>query len=180
MIWSIFSSAKDFPQVKIQEEDGFIDLSFHISKIVKSNESLDIEVKGKLKSRNVGFNIKLLPNWNPQPIEGMEGSFYWGEAYFKSNGSITTAFIEELASLYGAQISNLVVPDTVYAQVVGLACNPENIENEPCKMKFFFNSEGDESVYSEIFINIDLQNRVLEFNEKDMEYRAPLLRSLIE
>ncbi len=110
----------------------------------------------------------------------MEESFYWGEARFKSNGSITTGFIEGLASLYGAQISNLVVSESVYAQVVGLACNPENIENEPCKMKFFFNSEGGEALYSEVYINIDLRSRVLEFNEKDMAYRAPLLRSLIE
>ena len=64
--------------------------------------------------------------------------------------------------------------------MVGLASNPEQLEVSPCRMKFFFNPDGEEELYSEVFINIDLSEKRLEFNEKDNAYRAPLLRSLLQ
>jgi hypothetical protein len=85
-----------------------------------------------------------------------------------------------LTGLYKSIRPDQTFPDKVYAQVVGLACNPEQLEVSPCKMKFFFNPDGDEDLYSEVFINIDLAAKKLEFNEKDNDYRAPLLRSLLQ
>ena len=181
MIWSIFSSAKDYPEVVVGEEDGFVDLSFTISSSKKlESGSHEVAVKGKLKGEKVGFVIELLPSWNPQAVEGIDDAFYWGEAFFKSTGSESEAFIKSLATLYGANVNNASVPDKVYAQVVGLACNPEKLEVTPCKMKFFFNPDGEEDLYSEVFINIDFAAKKLEFNEKDNDYRAPLLRSLLQ
>lgn len=179
MIWSIFSFAKGYPEVIVGEEDGFVDLAFTIHSVNKLDSgSLEITAQGNLQGEKVGFSIELLPTWNPQTVEGIDEAFYWGEAFFKSTGSESAAFIKSLARLYGATLSDFSVPDKVYAQVVGLACNPEHILNAPCKMKFFFNPDGEEELYSEVFINIDLDAKQLEFNEKDNDYRAPLLRSL--
>ena len=181
MIWSIFSSAKNYPEVVVVEDEGFVDLAFTISNAKKQGSgSFEVAVKGNLQGEKVGFAIELLPSWNPQEVEGIDDAFYWGEAFFKSSGSESENFIKALASLYGATISNVSVPDKVYAQVVGLACNPEQIEVSPCKMKFFFSPDGEEELYSEVFINIDLGSKKLEFNEKDNDYRAPLLRSLLQ
>ncbi|MCC5451908.1 hypothetical protein LMJ53_09255 [Rheinheimera sp. UJ51] len=181
MIWSIFSSAKDYPEVVVGEEEGFVDLSFTISNSKKlESGSYEVVVKGNLKGDKVGFAIELLPSWNPQAVEGINDAFYWGEAFFKNTGAESEAFIRSLASLYGATLSDASVPDKVYAQVVGLACNPEHLDVSVCKMKFFFNPDGEEDLYSEVFINIDLAEKRLEFNEKDNDYRAPLLRSLLQ
>jgi hypothetical protein len=181
MIWSIFSSAKDYPEVVVSEEEGFVDLAFTISNAKKLDTgAFEVAVKGHLKGDKVGFAIELLPSWNRQAVEGIDDAFYWGEAFFKSSGSESEAFIKSLAGLYGATVSNASVPGKVYAQVVGLACNPEQLEVSPCKMKFFFNPDGEEELYSEVFINIDLTAKKLEFNEKDNDYRAPLLRSLLQ
>ncbi len=181
MIWSIFSSAKDYPEVVVGEEDGFVDLTFTISNSKKlESGSYEVVVKGNLKGDIVGFAIELLPSWNPQSVEGIDDPFYWGEAFFKNTGEESVAFIRSLASLYGATVSGASVSNEVYAQVVGLACNPEQLEVSPCKMKFFFNPDGEEALYSEVFINIDLSENKLEFNEKDNDYRTPLLRSLLQ
>jgi hypothetical protein len=181
MTWSIFSSAKDYPQVVVGDEDGFVDLTFqNIESNLNNIGNLEFIVKGNLNGSKVGFSVELLPEWNPQDIEGMDEAFYWGEAHFKSNGSETKNFVIALAKLYGAELKEFEVPASVYAQAVGLACNPKEIQNNPCKMKFFFNPDGSEELYSEIFINIDLDAKVLEFNEKDSDYRAPLLRSLLK
>jgi len=175
MAWSSLSSANEYPPVVIGEEEGFVDLSFQLQD-VKNNL---FTVKGTLLGSKVSFTIELLPEWKPQQVEGIDQPLYWGEANFKSKGQETKNFILKLAKLYGAELSDFEVPGTIYAQVVGLACNPQEILSSPCEMKFFFNPEGEEDYYSEIYINIDVNSRSLEFNEKDVEYRAPLLRSLL-
>ncbi|MEO3737674.1 hypothetical protein [Shewanella baltica] len=181
MIWSVFSSAKDYPEVIVGEEDGFVDLTFTISNSKKlESGSYQVVVKGNLKGDKVGFAIEILPSWNPQAVEGIDDAFYWGEAFFRNTGSESENFIKSLATLYGATVNDVSVPEKVYAQVVGLACNPEKIDELPCKMKFFFNPDGEEDLYSEVFINIDTVAKELEFNEKDNDYRVPLLRSLLQ
>jgi hypothetical protein len=42
-------------------------------------------------------------------------------------------------------------------------------------MKFFFYDSGPESRYAEVFVNVDAKQRVVEFHEKDSEYRKPVL-----
>ncbi|WP_445427543.1 hypothetical protein [Alishewanella sp. HL-SH05] len=181
MIWSVFSSAKDYPEVVVGEEEGFVDLTFTISNSKKFESGAhEVVVKGNLKGDQVGFAIELLPSWNPKAIEGTDDAFYWGEAFFKNTGPESDSFIRALALLYGATLADASVPDKVYAQVVGLGCNPGQLEVSACKMKFFFSPDGDEGLYSEVFINIDLAAKKLEFNEKDNDYRAPLLRSLLQ
>lgn len=181
MTWSIFSSAKDYPEVVVNEEDGFVDITLAISNSKKLDSgAFEISVKGCLRGEKVGFAIELKPSWDSQVVEDMDEPFYWGEALFKSTGSESASFIKSLAGLYGATVSNISVPDNVNSRVVGLACNPGKIDLSPCKMKFFFNSDGPEELYSEVFINVDLSGKILEFNEKDTEYRAPLLRSLLQ
>ncbi len=46
-------------------------------------------------------------------------------------------------------------------------------------MKFFFNTD-DEKRYAEVFVNLELDNAVVQLHEKDPGYRLPLLRSLTE
>jgi hypothetical protein len=181
MIWSIFTSAKDYSPVVVGEEDGFVDLTFqNIESKSTNNGNNEYFAKGILNDSKVGFSIEFLPEWKPQDVEGIDEAFYWGEANFKTTGSDTKNFLSVLATLYGAELKEFEIPNSVYAQVVGLACNPKEIAHKPCKMKFFFNPDGDEELYSEVFINIDLEAKTLEFNEKDNDYRAPLLRSLLK
>ncbi|MCL1115572.1 hypothetical protein L2703_18580 [Shewanella basaltis] len=179
MIWSIFTFAKDYPEVIVAQEDGFVDLQFKISSLKKlQSGNTEFVVKGTLNHKNVGFAIELLPNWDPKKIEGFEQPFCWGAAIFKETGPETSAFIVALSNLYGNQIKHAEAHPFVPAEAVGLACNPEDILNTPCKMKLFFNSDSDESLYSEVFLNVDVSAKILELNEKDNEYRVPLIKSL--
>lgn len=60
----------------------------------------------------------------------------------------------------------------------GLADDPALMPTAPTRMKFFFQGDGSEAQYSEVFINTDLQRGVLQFSEKDQEYRTPLVGNL--
>ncbi len=181
MVWSFFSFAKNSSEVTLNDADGFIDLTFQIATSQASTDGgYEIIVKGRLNKVEVGFAIELLNNWRPQEIDGLDEPLYWGEAYFKSIGTETDSFIEQLAALYGVETKKGKSITSVFAQVVGLACNPLEIETSPCKMKFFFNAEGAEELYSEVYINVDLAKGQLEFNEKDTDYRKPLIKSLLQ
>ena len=48
-------------------------------------------------------------------------------------------------------------------------------------MKLFFHADSeDEARYAEVFTNINVEEGLLEFHEKDPAYRGPLLRALSE
>lgn len=57
-----------------------------------------------------------------------------------------------------------------------------DMESEAIKIKIFGNDEGSddelEEDYYESFFNLDLANGFVYWNEKDKDYREPLLRGL--
>ena len=69
------------------------------------------------------------------------------------------------------------MPSRIDVDAVGLASDPRLVKSNPVKMKLFFNPDS-ESNYAEVFLNLDLNTKVLQFHEKDPEYREPLLRTL--
>ena len=55
-----------------------------------------------------------------------------------------------------------------------------DMDNEPIKLKIF-GKDGepfDEDAYYESFFNVDLPNGLANWNEKDPDYRVPLLQAL--
>lgn len=181
MVWNIFSSASDYPPASLGKEDGFVDISLSISKTeTLPDGTRRFVVKNKLREQKVGFVLELSPRWKVKPTENNDVIFYWGNANILSVGAESDAFISQVASLYGITGVDSKFKIKIPAQVVGLANDPKKMDSMPIKMKFFFNPDADESLYSEVFINIDLRKKVLEFNEKDPEYRLPLVRSIAQ
>ena len=69
------------------------------------------------------------------------------------------------------------MPDLVETMVVSLGTDPIRITEEPLKMKMFVEPEGDENEYAEFFLNVDLRGKVVQFHEKDNEYRENLIKA---
>lgn len=68
----------------------------------------------------------------------------------------------------------------VEASVVAFEGDPAHVSRGMTRMKFFFFADGPEARYAEVFINVDAQNHLLEFHEKDQDYRKPLLLALTQ
>lgn len=179
MIWSIFGAAKDYPDAVLGTEDGIVDLMLSISKYEKQKNGIArFLIQNTLHGTKIGFVIELQPTWKAQKIENADAHIYWGYAEFLSTGEESNAFLSVISKLYGLPTSKPTFANKLKAQVVGLANDPARIENEPIRMKFFLNSDGPEELYSEVFIKVDLKRKVLEFNEKEPEYRGALVKSL--
>lgn len=158
--------------------DGFVDIDLPIIQVESKLSSLvSVVARGKIQGAVVGFAVDLDSKWIVKPIENANASFYWGKGRLRSIGPDSDAFSKLLAGLYQLPCATVKMPSRIEVEVVGLANDPRLVKSNPTKMKLFFNANS-ENNYAEVFLNLDLNSKVLEFHEKDPEYRAPLLRAL--
>jgi hypothetical protein len=61
---------------------------------------------------------------------------------------------------------------------IALKGNPANLRHEQVKFKVFFNPNGGESRYAELYTNLDLPKKTLELFEKDTGYRVQVVKAL--
>jgi hypothetical protein len=177
---SILGSAKaTAQQVRSVGEDGFVDLDLPMSSRTRNpSGSTTFVARGILGKDPVGFSIEIHPEWKKSEHEGGAVVFYWGCATIRSIGPASDNFVTALARLYGLSAPNAGMLPIIETEAVGLATDPKGIEANRVMMKLFFNSESAEEHYAEVFLNIDVPNRMVEFHEKDEDYRKPLLRAL--
>ena len=167
------------PAVKVIKDEGFVDLEFPVRKVEQLKDgSCSVLVQGSLDGQSLGFAVEFHPVWKPQLLEGTDQTVYWGTGRFVSTGADTDRFVEALGRLYGMDAGQRRANASVAAEVVVLANDPAQMAVLQTRMKFFFQGDGSEAQYSEVFISTDLPRGVLQFNEKDVEYRKPLLGNL--
>jgi len=179
MIFSFLSSGEEYQKGKVIQEEGFVDFTLPLTEFTKQKSGeMSLETRADLNGTKVGFKVEFLAKWEPQQIEETDDYLYWGNAKFISLGKDTDNFINHLAKLYGLGKVKEKALKSIDIQVVGIVCNPQDMDKEPTRMKLFFNPSGEEDLYSEVFLNVDKENGILCFNEKDNDYRAPLIKSL--
>lgn len=106
-------------------------------------------------------------------------SGYQGLVRLRSIGVESDRWLRALCRLHGDQRSSLAMAREVEFTGISLQGNPGAIANEPVKIKLFFDPDDETGTrYAEAYLNIDLARQRVEFNEKDPEYRDPLLRAL--
>jgi hypothetical protein len=167
------------PESTVHEEEGFVDIALTITETKTSTDgTISVVARGKLNGATVGFIVDVLPEWSTSPIEGTDSHFYWGKIRYRSTGAESNEFVAALARLYGSSERPGPMASTIEASAVGLDSDPRSLNTTPVRMKAFFFEDGPEDRYAEVYTNIDLQQKRLEFHEKDPEYRLPLLKAL--
>lgn len=170
-----------------KNEYGFIDLQFEITKFTKSKTHFNIEMKGIYKNEEVGFSTNILDegiktlNASDEKGEPLEIKLSGGRVNIVTLGSLSDKFLQALAELYGIKIPK----DTKLTNIslIGIALEGEitNIETENLKIKCFFDQDenGNEyDEYAEIYLNINVQDKLANLNEKDQEYREAIITLL--
>jgi hypothetical protein len=54
-----------------------------------------------------------------------------------------------------------------------------DLKDDYVQFKVFFDSEDELGLYSEMFCNINLKENIIEFNEKDEDYRENIIKSFL-
>lgn len=163
---------------QITSEDGFVDVelpinSFHFDK----DGALQLSASGIVEGRRVGFDLDIDSKWKVQKPDNVPITIHWGSGIIRSIGEESDAFLSLLAEKYGNGKDAFRMVREVSVTTAMMEGAPATMNEKPFKMKVFF-EHGGEDKYAEIFINIDIVKKRLEFRDKDPEYHAGILASL--
>ncbi|MGG1515457.1 hypothetical protein ABE504_08585 [Paenibacillus oryzisoli] len=148
-----------------KDKQDFIDLTFQIISQDKHDSTHAYVVKGKYNDETVGFKVVI----NTAKGNG----FTKNGVHLMRIGEESDRFVKALSELYTGSNANKMKNEVVLTEFVLESTSTSK------KYKLFFDN-GQESEYAEIYLNLDLKENKLELNEKDMEYREPILKGLTQ
>jgi hypothetical protein len=108
-----------------------------------------------------------------------ENVYRHGVTFYRA-GAESDRLISALASTYSGEKKTLQMVSEESFTAIALHQGELNMEAAPIKIKIFGRDAEplDEDAYYESFFNLDLKNRLVFWNEKDQDYRKPLIQGL--
>ncbi len=164
-------------------EDGFVDCIFKVDGLKTDQDFYYFNLLASHNAGRVGFAVKLHRSVGPGFDEDMnlikENVYYQGVS-FRSLGKISDDLIAALAKLYGQDLGALRMVSEETFTAIALQQGDTDFDQHAVKLKLFGRDSDPfiEDDYYESFFNVDLPSRFVSWNEKDPDYRAPLIRAL--
>lgn len=146
-----------------RDKKDFVDLTFQIISSESKGDIQNFIIKGKYKESTVGLKVSVNTT--------KEKGFIMDGVHVSSVGEESNNFIKALSELYDEDNINVQMKDEVIFTNYVL----EKTRTSR-KYKLFFDN-GKENEYAEIYLNINLNDNLIEINEKDLEYRKPILKA---
>ena len=164
-------------------EEGFIDCVFRISDLIESPDFFSFHLSAFSEDTRLGVDVAVRKDIKAgfdTEMNLVKDHVYREGVTFIRSGTESDQLVARIASLYGLPHtgSQMVSKETFTA--IALHQGEIDLRAEPVKIKLF-GRDGepfDEDAYYESFFNIDLANGFVYWNEKDQEYRKPLIRAL--
>jgi hypothetical protein len=162
------------------EDGGFKDFGLAVREVKENPGSLTVRAGANVDGRDVQVDVIVPDKWAESELgEGKDLTVRGGGLTLRRVGAASDSFVQLLAKHYGIKKAPVRMRESVDLAAVVLEGNPENLPKEPVKIKIFFNADSErEEEYGEAFLNIDLPRRLVQFNEKDPDYRAPIISAL--
>lgn len=164
-------------------EEGFVDCIFKISGLKRDENFYYFNLFASYKAKKVGFAVKLVNSVGPgfdAEMNLVKDHVYYKGVSFRSLGQVSDDLITALGELYGHDHGNLrMVPEETFT-MIALQQQDTDLELHGVKTKLFGRDSDpfSEDDYYESFFNIDLPDGFVSWNEKDPDYRTPLIKAL--
>jgi hypothetical protein len=164
-------------------EEGFIDCVLRITEQTETSDHYRITLRASYGGEKVGMDVVVVKNIQggfDSEMNLVKANVYRRGVVFYSRGAESDALLGALSALYGRDDINLKMIEKETFTAIALHQGPLDMENEQLKIKIFGRDEEpfDEEMYNESFFNLDLTNGFVYWNEKDPDYREPLIRAL--
>ncbi|WP_420008675.1 hypothetical protein [Xanthomonas sacchari] len=163
--------------------DGFVDCIFKVDEFKKDADFYYFNLLASHNSVRVGFAVKIIRSIGPgfdRDMNLIKDHIYGQGVCFRSLGKISDDLLSALAALYGLDVGALrMVPEETFT-VIALQEDDTDLSQHRVRMKLFGRDANhfDEDDYYESFFTVDLPNGFVYWNEKDKDYRAPLIRAM--
>jgi hypothetical protein len=177
-------SPDGYPILSQFSEEGFIDTFFKIVERFDNDEAYGMRLLASHDGAAVGMNV-----WVRRGIRGgfdpdtnlIAKHVYREGVRFRRTGPESDRLVAALAQLYEMPATSVRMVEQL--AFTGIALHEDgqiDIEVQPIKIKLFGydGPEAPSDLYFESFFNLDLANGFVYWNEKDQDYRAPLIRGL--
>ncbi len=173
----------NLPILTQHSEDGFVDCIFRIDSIKSDKDHHYFNLLASHDGQRVGLAVKLIRKIGPGFDDDMnlvKQHVYHHGVCFRSLGEISDRLLTVIAELYGQETIDIhMVPEETFT-AIALQQNDTDLESNAVRIKLFGRDqeEYEEDDYYESFFNVDLPNGFASWNEKDSDYRLPLIRAL--
>jgi hypothetical protein len=171
------------PVIDQLSEEGFVDLTLRIVELIDQDTHYRFHLAASYDNLEVGFDVILVKGIQSgfdSNADLMKDHVYYRGVTFLRSGEESDRLVAAIGHLYAADPppKKMVAEESFTA--IALHQGDLDFENECVKLKLFGKDSEpfDEDAYYESFFNVDLSNRVVYWNEKDPDYREPLLRAL--
>jgi hypothetical protein len=164
-------------------EEGFVDLTFEILDMVEDESFYRFNVAASFDDQVVGMGVvvqKGIKSGFDANMDLIRDHVYREGVRFFRAGERSDRLIAAISKLYGSDEITARMIDEERFTAIALHQGEIDLASEPVKLKVF-GRDGepfDEESYYESFFNLDLPNRLIFWNEKDQDYRIPLLRGI--
>lgn len=162
---------------------GFVDCVLRIVDLTESTTHYRFRIQASLDGELVGMNVAVIKNiqgaFDSEMNLKREHVYRHGVAFYRA-GPESDRLISALAWKYSGEKKILQMVNEEAFTAIALHQGELNMEVEPIKIKIFGRDADpvDEDAYYESFFNLDLKNRLVFWNEKDQDYRKPLIQGL--
>lgn len=164
-------------------EEGFVDCVLRIIDLTETSTQYRFRMQASLDGELVGMNVVVIKNiqggFDSEMNLKKENVYRHGVTFYRA-GPESDRLISALALKYGGEKKTLRMVNEESFTAIALHQGELNMEVEPIKLKIFGRDSEplDEDAYYESFFNLDLKNRLIFWNEKDPDYRKPLIKGL--
>ncbi len=164
-------------------DEGFVDCIFQVEGLKSDADFYYFNLLASHEDERVGFAVKLVKSIGPgfdADMNLIRDHVYREGVSFRSLGEISDALIVKLAALYGIPAPGLRMVAEETFTAIALQQSDTELDKNSVRLKLF-GRDGEpfeEDDYYESFFQIDLPNGLVSWNEKDSDYRVPLLNAL--
>lgn len=164
-------------------EEGFVDCAFRIADLAETGTDYRFRLLASHDGELVGMAVTVVKGIRAgldADAQLIQDHVYRHGVVFSRSGPESDRLIRALAQSYGTPDASLQMVPVESFTAIALHLSDIDMESESVKLKLFGQDGSDQldDDYYESFFHVDLTNRQVFWNEKDQDYREPLLRAL--
>lgn len=171
------------PLLTQYSEEGFVDCVFRITELVESETNYRLQLRASFEGEIVGMTVLVVKNiqggFDPDMKLRSAHVYRQGVSFLRS-GPESDRLASVLAKLYGNGSTKRRMVENEHFTAIALHQGALDMSQQAVKLKLFGRDSEpfDEDAYYESFFNLDLKAGLASWNEKDMDYRKPLVNAL--
>lgn len=174
----LLGCTNDTPKIidltNLESTDGFVDVPLSIVEIKELDNYFEYNASAILNKDTVGITVRLKKDIPAGFVNGEPKNLFLNEGIeFISKGTQSDNLLRFLSNEYGLQNDNITLKSSQIFTCANLNQEGPNYKSGESRFKIFLEGEED---YSELFVNFNFSKGVISLNEKDEEYREPLIK----